>query len=82
MTVIPLHGLLEKRYPACRTNRSKAALNAHTLSVRGVGEQSIKVTDERDHNRHVFALLQRHPDDYQVARIRDVPKGWIHHYAL
>jgi IS4 transposase len=56
-TVIRLHDLLEKRFPACRTNHTKAALKAHTImSVRGVGEQSIKVTAEREHDGPVFRV--------------------------
>jgi putative transposase len=56
-TVIRLHDLLEKRFPACRTNHTKAALKAHTImSVRGVGEHSIKVTAERDHDGPVFCV--------------------------
>jgi putative transposase len=56
-TVIRLHDLLEKRFPACRTNHTKAALKAHTImSVRGVGEQSIKVTAEREHDGPVFCV--------------------------
>jgi putative transposase len=56
-TVIRLHDLLEKRFPACRTNHTKAALKAHTImSVRGVGEQSVKVTAEREHDGPVFRV--------------------------
>lgn len=56
-TVIRLHDLLEKRFPACRTNHTKAALKTHAvMSVRGVGEQSIKVTAERDHDGPVFCV--------------------------
>ena len=56
-TVIRLHDLLEKKFPACRTNHTKAALKAHTImSVRGVGEQSVKVTAEREHDGPVFRV--------------------------
>ena len=56
-TVIRLHDLLEKRFPACRTNHTKAALKAHAImSVRGIGEHSIKVTAERDHDGPVFCV--------------------------
>jgi len=56
-TVIRLHDLLEGRFPACRTNHTKAALKAHTvMSVRGVGEQSIKITAEREHDGPVFRV--------------------------
>ena len=45
-TVVTYHDLLEKRFRAYRTKTAaKAALKAHTImSVRGVGEQSIKIT--------------------------------------
>jgi IS4 transposase len=56
-TVIRLHDLLEKHFPACRTNHSKDALKAHTLmSVRGVGEQSVKTTAERKHDGPVLRV--------------------------
>jgi hypothetical protein len=52
-----LHDLMEKRFPACRTNHTKAALKAHTImSMRGVGEQSFKVTAEREHDGPVFCV--------------------------
>lgn len=56
-TVIRLHDLLERRFPACRTNHTKAALKAHAvMSVRGIGEQSIKITAEREHDGPVFRV--------------------------
>ena len=56
-TVIRLHDLLEKRFPACRTNHTKAALKAHAImSVRGVGKQSVKITAEREHDGPVFRV--------------------------
>lgn len=56
-TVIRLHDLLEKRFPACRTNHTKAALKAHTvMSVRGVGEQSVKITAEREQDGPVLRV--------------------------
>lgn len=56
-TVVRLHELLSKRFPACRTNHTKAALKAHVvMSVRGVGRSSIKVTAERDHDGPVFKV--------------------------
>jgi putative transposase len=56
-TVIRLHDLLEKRFPACRTNHTKAALKAHTvMSVRGVGGQSVKITAEREHDGPLFRV--------------------------
>jgi IS4 transposase len=56
-TVIRLHSLLEKAFPACRTNHTKAALKAHAiLSVTGAGKQSIKVTAERKHDGPVFRV--------------------------
>lgn len=56
-TAVRLHELLAKKFPACRTNHTKAALKAHVvLSVRGVGGASIKVTPERDHDGPVFKV--------------------------
>jgi IS4 transposase len=54
-TVIRLHGLLERAFPACRTNHTKAALKAHViLSVTGAGPKSIRVTSERVHDGPVL----------------------------
>jgi putative transposase len=54
-TVIRLHDLLEKPYPACRTNHTKAAAKAHViLNVIGRGLHSIKLTCERVHDGPVL----------------------------
>jgi IS4 transposase len=56
-TVVRLHELLAKTFPACRTNHTQAALKAHViLSVRGVGGSSVKVTPERAHDGPVFRV--------------------------
>lgn len=56
-TVVRLHMLLERAFPACRTNHTKAALKAHVvLGVRGAGDQSVKVTSERVHDGPVFTV--------------------------
>lgn len=56
-TVVRLHDLLSKRFPACRTNHTKAALKAHVvMSVIGKGGSSIKVTAERVHDGPVFKI--------------------------
>lgn len=56
-TVIRLHDLLAKAYPACRTNHTKAAAKAHViLSVCGAGHQSVKLTSERLHDGPVFRV--------------------------
>lgn len=56
-TVIRLHDMLAKAFPACRTNHTKAALKAHViLSVTGSGRQSIKVTSERVHDGPVLRV--------------------------
>ena len=56
-TVIRLHDLLEKVFPACRTNHTKAALKAHAIiSVTGAGKQSVKITSERKHDGPVFRV--------------------------
>jgi putative transposase len=54
-TVIRLHDLLQKPFPACRTNHTLAALKAHViLSVTGRGPASVKVTSERVHDGPVL----------------------------
>ena len=54
-TVIRLHDLLQKAFPACRTNHTLAALKAHIiLSVTGRGPASVKVTSERVHDGPVL----------------------------
>jgi len=54
-TVIRLHDLLQKAFPACRTNHTQAALKAHIiLSVTGRGPASVKVTSERVHDGPVL----------------------------
>ena len=54
-TVVRLHDLLQKSFPACRTNHTQAALKAHViLSVTGRGPASVKVTSERVHDGPVL----------------------------
>jgi IS4 transposase len=54
-TVIRLHDLLAKPFPACRTNHTLAALKAHVvMSVTGAGPSSVKVTSERVHDGPVL----------------------------
>lgn len=54
-TVVRLHDLLQKPFPACRTNHTLAALKAHViLSVTGRGPASVKVTSERVHDGPVL----------------------------
>jgi IS4 transposase len=56
-TVMRLHDLLEKAFPACRTNHTLAALKMHVvLSVAGAGKQSIRLTAQRRHDRRVFTV--------------------------
>jgi IS4 transposase len=56
-TVIRLHDLLKKAFPACRTNHTLAALKMHTvLSVNSAGPRSIKITSERVHDGPVFQV--------------------------
>jgi IS4 transposase len=56
-TVVRLHQMLAKTFPACRTNHTKAALKAHVImSVRGDGKQSIRVTSERSHDGPVLRV--------------------------
>jgi IS4 transposase len=57
-TVIPLHDLRQRTFPACRTNHTLAALKAHViLSVTGKGPRSIKVTSERVHDGPVLRAV-------------------------
>jgi hypothetical protein len=79
-TVIRLHALLEKRFPACRTNHTRAALKAHAImSVRGVGEHSIKVTAGRAHDDPFSssAVAARPPPDVR-PRLLPLPALRLH----
>jgi len=56
-TVIRLHDLLKKVFPACRTNHTQAALKLHTvMSATGAGPRSIKITAERSHDGPIFTV--------------------------
>jgi putative transposase len=56
-TVIRLHDLLEKAFPACRTNHTLAALKMHAvISVNAAGPRSVKITSERVHDGPVFRV--------------------------
>jgi len=56
-TVIRLHELLAKAFPACRTNHTRAAAKVHVvMCVAGAGKQTVKVTAERRHDRRALVL--------------------------
>lgn len=56
-TLVKLHDLLERRYPACRTNHTKAAAKLHVvMSVKGQGPRSVKLTCGRQHDGPVFRV--------------------------
>ena len=56
-TVIRLHDLLKKAFPACRTNHTLAALKLHTvISATGAGPRSVKITAERAHDGPIFTV--------------------------
>lgn len=56
-TLVKLHDLLEKRFPACRTNHTKASAKLHVvMSVRGQGPQTVKLTSGRQHDGPVFRV--------------------------
>ena len=56
-SVIRLHELLKKRFPACRTNHTDAAAKLHVvLSVVGRGARSVKITSERRNDGRVFQV--------------------------
>ena len=47
-TIVRLHDALAARWPACRTNHTRAAVKLHTvLNVQGRGPERITVTSER-----------------------------------
>lgn len=82
-TVVRLHRLLERAFPACRTNHTRAAAKLHVvMNLRGAGKQSVQITDERTHEhrclklgpwvRDKLLLLDRGYYDFRLfARIRD-----------
>jgi len=82
-TVVRLHRLLEKAFPACRTNHTRAAAKLHVvMNLRGVSKQSVQLTGERTHeNRRLkvgpwvhrkLLLLDLGYYDFRLfARIRD-----------
>jgi putative transposase len=56
-TLVKLHDLLERRYPACRTNHTRAAAKLHlVMSVKGGGPRSVKLTSGRQHDGPVFRV--------------------------
>lgn len=56
-TVVRLHDLLAKAFPACRTNHTLAALKMHAvLSVAAAGLRSLKLTAERAHDGPIFQV--------------------------
>lgn len=57
LTVVRLHDLLAKAFPACRTNHTQAALKMHAvLSVAAAGLRSLKLTAERAHDGPIFQV--------------------------
>lgn len=56
-TVLRLHDLLKTTYAACRTNHTQAAAKLHVvLSVLGVSEQRVKLTEERTRESKVWTI--------------------------
>ena len=56
-TVLRLHSLLEHRWPATRTNHTRAAAKLHVvLSVRGASCQAVKITSERAADGRVLRI--------------------------
>jgi len=54
-TVIRLHDLLARAFPACRTNHTLAAAKLHVVfNVTGAGMHSIRLTSERVHDGPVL----------------------------
>jgi len=56
-TVIRVHDLLAKDFPACRTNHTKAAVKLHTImSVTGASRHRVRLTSERRHENRVLSI--------------------------
>jgi IS4 transposase len=56
-TLVRLHELLERSYPASRTNHTKAAAKLHVvMSVKGAGMRSVKLTSGRQHDGPVLKV--------------------------
>jgi len=56
-TLVRLHELLERSFPASRTNHTKAAAKLHVvMSVRGKGMRSVKVSSGRQHDSPVLKV--------------------------
>ena len=56
-TLVRLHDLLEKSFPACRTNHTRAGAKLHVvMSVTGRGLRSVKLTSGRQHDGPVFTV--------------------------
>ena len=56
-TIIRLHQLLEKQFPACRTNHTKAAVKLHlVMSATAVSSRSVAITAERVNDRRKLRI--------------------------
>ena len=56
-TLVRLHELLERSFPASRTNHTKAAAKLHVvMSVKGGGARSVKMTSGRQHDGPVLKV--------------------------
>jgi len=56
-TVVRLHDLLEKTFPACRTNHTKAAAKLTVvMSVLGKGARTVQLSPERRHDSKLFCV--------------------------
>lgn len=56
-TVVRLHDLLEKSFPACRTNHTKAAAKLTVvMSVLGKGARTVQLSPERHHDSKLLRV--------------------------
>lgn len=56
-TLIRLHELLQRSYPGCRTNHTKAAAKLHVvMSVKGEGPRTVRITSGRQHDSPVLKV--------------------------
>lgn len=77
-TVVRLHRLLAKAYPATRTNQGGAALKTHVLyAVTGAGKQTVKVTAERRSDRRALRL-----GPWVTGKLLLVDLGYFDHRLL
>jgi hypothetical protein len=73
---VNVHDLFERRYPACRTNHTRAAAKLHlVISVKAGGPRSVKLTSVLDVEVEVPFRRRAHLGRRAAARRRSRPLG-------